>query len=127
MSFSSWEAVTEALFIPLFILGVPLFDMTFAIVRRRRDFASVMQFVADHYDIAVAGSSAGRARQVLGPQAAAPAPQRTQVVTPPPERPASLPDPFGLRRDGGEAVQHLAAWEVRDVKPDVRITLGHDL
>ena len=32
-----------------------------------------------------------------------------------------------VRRDGGEAVQHLAAWEVRDVKPDVRITLGHDL
>jgi type VI secretion system FHA domain protein len=36
-----------------------------------------------------------------------------EEVAPPPERPASLPDPFGLRRDGGETL----SWETEDPKP----------
>ena len=36
-----------------------------------------------------------------------------EEVAPPPERPASLPDPFGLRRDGGEAL----SWEKEEHKP----------
>lgn len=91
------QAFVGVLFVGIAI-GMLASLLTFAIVRRRRDFASVMQFVADHYDIAVAGSSAGKARQVLGPQATASAP-RTQVVAPSPERPAAPQEPprYGQR------------------------------
>ncbi|MEF2255034.1 MULTISPECIES: general stress protein [Microbacterium] len=91
------QAFVGVLFVGIAI-GMLASLLTFAIIRRRRDFASVMQFVADHYDIAVAGSSAGRARQVLGPQAA-PAAPRTQVVAPPAERTATPQEPprYGQR------------------------------
>lgn len=92
------QAFVGVLFVGIAI-GMLASLLTFAIVRRRRDFASVMQFVADHYDIAVAGSSAGRARQVLGPQAVAPAAARTKVIAPPSERPAAPQEPprYGQR------------------------------
>ncbi len=60
-------------------LGMLLSIVTYSFVRRRRDFASVMQVVADHYELMIAASSVQRARQVLGgsaddaPPAAAPA------------------------------------------------------
>lgn len=47
-------------------VGMLLSLITYAIVRRRRDFASVTQFAADHYEITVAPSSLTKARQVLG-------------------------------------------------------------
>ncbi|WP_434970183.1 general stress protein [Microbacterium sp. bgisy207] len=92
------QAFVGVLFVGIAI-GMIASLLTFAIVRRRRDFASVMQFVADHYDIAVAAGSAGKARQILGPQAAAPAAPRTQVVAPQVERrPASQEPPrYGQR------------------------------
>lgn len=52
-------------------LGMLLSLLTFAIVRRRRDFASVMQVVADHYDITVSAESVHRAREILGASTAA--------------------------------------------------------
>ncbi|QPE03708.1 hypothetical protein IT882_10420 [Microbacterium schleiferi] len=92
------QAFVGVLFVGIAI-GMLASLLTFAIVRRRRDYASIMQFVADHYDIAVATGSAGKARQVLGPQAAAPATPRTQVVAPPPERPVAPQEPprYGQR------------------------------
>ena len=59
-------------------LGMLLSLGTYSIVRRRRDFASVMQVTADHYDVCVAAASLAKARGVLGPAGAA----RTVVARP---------------------------------------------
>lgn len=67
-----------ALFLGVMFVGVAigmLFSiMTYGIVRRRRDYASVMQVIADHYDVTVQETSIHRARQIIGgaPQATAP-------------------------------------------------------
>ena len=58
-------------------LGMILSLITYAIVRRRRDFASVTQLAADHYEITVQAASLAKARQLLGSA------QRTEVVRPP--------------------------------------------
>ena len=58
-------------------LGMLLSLVTYAIVRRRRDFASVTQFAADHYEVRVQKSSLPKARLALG--AAQPAPVRAPV------------------------------------------------
>lgn len=47
-------------------LGMLLSLVTYAIVRRRRDFASVTQFAADHYEVTVMAASLSKARQALG-------------------------------------------------------------
>lgn len=47
-------------------LGMLLSIVAYSLVRRRRDFASVTQVVADHYEVTVSGASVQRARQVLG-------------------------------------------------------------
>ncbi len=57
-------------------VGMLMSIIAFAIVRRRRDYASVVQVVADHYEVTVAPSSIHRARQLLGPhRASRPAPE----------------------------------------------------
>lgn len=58
-------------------LGMILSLVTFAIVRRRRDYASVTQLTADHYEVRVQKSSLTKARQVVGP--ARPEPVRPPV------------------------------------------------
>ncbi len=58
-------------------LGMLLSLVTYAIVRRRRDFASVTQFAADHYEVRVQTVSLAKARQVLG--AVRPTPTRAPV------------------------------------------------
>lgn len=58
-------------------LGMLLSLVTYAIVRRRRDFASVTQFAADHYEVRVQAGSLAKARLALG--AAKPAPVRAPV------------------------------------------------
>ncbi|ALX66660.1 hypothetical protein AB663_001969 [Microbacterium sp. XT11] len=58
-------------------LGMLLSLVTYAIVRRRRDFASVTQFAADHYEVTVQPASLAKARQVLGTV------RPTTVVRPP--------------------------------------------
>ncbi|WP_242684525.1 general stress protein [Microbacterium sp. SD291] len=47
-------------------VGMLLSLVTYAIVRRRRDFASVTQFAADHYEVTVKATSLAKARQALG-------------------------------------------------------------
>ncbi|MCP1429450.1 MULTISPECIES: general stress protein [Microbacterium] len=47
-------------------LGMLLSLVTYAIVRRRRDFASVTQFAADHYEVRVQATSLAKARLALG-------------------------------------------------------------
>lgn len=66
------QAFVGVLFVGIAI-GMLLSLVTYSFVRRRRDYASVMQVVADHYEVTVGASSLHRARQILGPQSA-PAP-----------------------------------------------------
>ena len=97
-------------------VGMILSLITYAIVRRRRDFASVTQFAADHYEVTVLPASLAKARQVLGanrvapvrppvnldepprygeritPGAAAPEPAAA-VIPPRPADPAPAPEP----------------------------------
>ena len=58
-------------------LGMLLSLVTYAIVRRRRDFASVTQFAADHYEVTVQPASVAKAKKVLGTAT------QTTVVRPP--------------------------------------------
>lgn len=58
-------------------IGMILSLVTYAIIRRRRDFASVTQLAADHYEVTVLPASLAKAREALG------TPARTQVVRPP--------------------------------------------
>src|SRR6478736_2332540 len=63
------QAFVGVLFVGIAI-GMLLSIITYSFVRRRRDYASVMQVVADHYEVTVTAASIHRARRILGPQAA---------------------------------------------------------
>ncbi len=87
------QAFVGVLFVGIAI-GMLLSIVTYSFVRRRRDFASVMQVVADRYEVTITASSIHRARQILGPQAgpepvpdAAPA----SAPAPAPQRPSDPP------------------------------------
>lgn len=80
-------------------IGMLMSIITYSFVRRRRDFASVMQVVADHYEVTIAAGSVQRARQVLGrpgtfPQdPAAPAPAAAGAPLAPTPTPDADPEP----------------------------------
>ena len=63
-------AATMGAFVGVLLVGVAvgmlLSIVTFTIVRRRRDFASVTQLAADHYDVTVLPASLHKARTALG-------------------------------------------------------------
>lgn len=63
-----------SLFVGVLLVGMALGMLlslgTYSIVRRRRDFASVMQVAADHYDVCVAATSVHKARGIVGPSGA---------------------------------------------------------
>lgn len=64
-------------------IGMLLSLVTFAIVRKRRDYVSVTQVAADHYEITVMPASLAKARQVLGQEKAAPTRQPVDLSEPP--------------------------------------------
>jgi xanthosine utilization system XapX-like protein len=122
------QAFVGVIFVGIAI-GMLLSIITYSFVRRRRDFASVMQVVADHYEVTIASASVQRARQVLGrpgpvPEHATPTPAEVPATAPeepsePPrygERvpPASTPadpadspaDPPEQPDDPGEGAEH---------------------
>ncbi len=77
-------------------IGMLMSIVAYSLVRRRRDFASVMQVAADHYDVTVTASSIHRARELIGsgtvaPPAASPAPGPAPSPAPAPQ-PAPQPD-----------------------------------
>ncbi|WP_040164992.1 general stress protein [Microbacterium gorillae] len=73
-------------------LGMLLSIISYMIIRRRRDFASVMQVIADHYDVTVQASSIHRAREVLGTApVGSVAPPSSQPAAAPVVRPAAPP------------------------------------
>jgi hypothetical protein len=68
--------------------------ISYAMLRRRRDFASVMQVSADHYEVTVLPRSVGKARQSLG--AVTPARPAAPAV---PAPSADEPPRYGVRID----------------------------
>ncbi|MGW9111960.1 general stress protein [Microbacterium sp. NPDC055683] len=109
-------ALPMGAFVGLILLGVAM-GMVFRlanymIVRRRRDFASVMQVTADHYEVAVQRGSVGKARQVLG----------TAPVAPVRVDPADLTEPprFGVRVDPRTGAPVVAEAPVAQKEPVAR-------
>ncbi|MFE5411149.1 general stress protein [Microbacterium sp. NPDC056569] len=95
------QAFVGVLFVGIAI-GMLLSIVAYSFVRRRRDYASVMQVVADHYEVTVTDNSVTRARQVLGPQAAVPpsattAPAATSPGAPVPAAQPAEPPKYGER------------------------------
>jgi len=124
------QAFVGVLFVGI-ALGMLMSIITYSFVRRRRDFASVMQVIADHYDVTVDAASVHKARQVLGagtPPATPPASAPTTsapygVAAPPaPTTPDPLPPPrYGERitppAEEGDAPAQ-APETPRDDRPD---------
>src|SRR5690606_13071763 len=69
-------------------LGMIMTLITYSIVRRRRDFASMTQMLADHYEVRVQAASLAKARQVMGSE---------RAVTTRPSVDLSKPPQFGER------------------------------
>lgn len=116
------QAFVGVLFVGIAI-GMLASLAAFAIVRRRRDFASVMQFVAERYEVAVDAAHAARARQVLGPQAgaAAAAPVAASVpaarpVDEEPPRYGQRITPSAAAPDAGTAPQPDAEAEAEEAE-----------
>lgn len=118
------QAFVGVLFVGIAI-GMLMSIIAYSFVRRRRDFASVMQVVADLYEVTVAASSLHRARQVLGsqpPPESTPAPVDSQEPVEPPrygervapvpgEAPGAIPEGEPGAVEGGEPAGDASAPE----------------
>lgn len=101
------QAFVGVLFLGIAV-GMLLSLISYAMVRRRRDYASVMQVVADHYEVKVAAASVAKARAALGsastasPSPAAPAAAAPHAAEPPRygERAPVEPPRYGERIGG---------------------------
>jgi len=84
-------------------LGMVMSLVTYSIVRRRRDFASMTQMLADHYEVRVQAASLAKARQVLGSE---------RQETPRPTVDLSKPPQFGERLPvpGADAAPQAPAY-----------------
>lgn len=93
-------------------LGMIMSLVTYSIVRRRRDFASVTQMLADHYEVRVQSASLSKAREVMGTgRTAAPRPD-VDLSTPPQygERlPAPGAEPGADVMDSQRSTEHAGA------------------
>ena len=89
-------------------MGMIMSLITYAIVRRRRDFASVSQMLADHYEVRVQAASLAKARQVVGP--VRPATTRPAVdLSEPPRYGERITPGAGAGAAGGSAVPGAGA------------------
>jgi uncharacterized protein YacL len=126
------QAFVGVLFVGIAV-GMLLSLVTYSFVRRRRDFASVVQVTADHYEITVASRSIHRAREILGrgvvvDHSTVTAREAKPQVAEPPAIPTELPDPprYGERvapaadLDGagdGDAPADAGARDAGEVPP----------
>lgn len=90
-------------------LGMILSLISFAIVRRRRDFASVTQLAADHYEVTVKAASLAKARQALGQERPAPVKPPVDLEEPPRygERVARGVDPAAVARPAAAGAHEI--------------------
>lgn len=96
-------------------IGMLMSLVTYALLRRRRDFTSVTQVIADRYEVTVLPRSIHRAREIVGRvvvpvAAAAPAPvdlstppQYGERIDPAPEPSAHPAPPIAAPEPGGQA------------------------
>lgn len=142
------QAFVGVLFVGVAV-GMLLSIITYSFIRRRRDFASVMQVIADHYEVTVGAESLAKARQVLGVAGGAPAPAPVPApsgplppVPPaagerPPLPPDAAPPRYGERVDASSdepprygqriapaGTSEPAAEEPAEGDPDERDTPG---
>lgn len=111
------QAFVGVLFVGIAI-GMLLSIITYSLVRRRRDYASVMQVVADHYEVTVTAASISRARQILGPQSTAESPAQPSPTTPHDDVPE--PPKYGERvtpASPGSAAPEAAAAQPAEPVP----------
>jgi len=87
------QAFVGVLFVGIAV-GMLLSLITYSFVRRRRDYASVVQVTADHYEVTVASRSIHRAREILGRGVVVDHATVTAVeqVRPVPQQPVSGPE-----------------------------------
>jgi hypothetical protein len=113
------QAFVGVIFVGIAI-GMLLSIITYSFVRRRRDFASVMQVVADHYEVSIAAGSVQRARSILGRQG-----------VPEPDAPAATPAASGSTRESDAASEpprygeRVAPAGPREDAGDDRPAKGH--
>jgi len=76
-------------------IGMLMSLITYSVLRRRRDYTSMTQLIADRYEVTVLARSLARARDVLRVPAAAPAPpgEEADLSTPPQYGERILPGP----------------------------------
>ncbi len=90
-------------------IGMLMSIITYSVLRRRRDYTSVTQVIADHYDVTVLPRSIHRARELLGQRTAPATPASVPDLTTPPQYGeridpnAQRPDPAAAAGDGGDA------------------------
>ncbi|GAA3650903.1 hypothetical protein GCM10022202_08180 [Microbacterium marinilacus] len=82
-------------------LGMLFRLISYALLRRRRDFASVMQVSADHYEVTVLPRSLGKARQELGAAARPSAPVPAASLDEPPRYGVRIDPSSGAAQTGG--------------------------
>lgn len=85
-------------------IGMLMSIISYSIIRRRRDFTSVTQVIADHYDVTVLARSLAKAQEILGRRPAPTAAPPVDLTTPPAygERIAPAPQ-YGERVDPAPA------------------------
>lgn len=107
------QAFVGVLFLGI-ALGMLMSIVAYSLVRRRRDYASVMQVVADHYDVTVASASIHKARQAIGSPAPVSQPAPAPLLpsdAPPAEEPAPGDRPRYGERIAPPDVEPAAAGE----------------
>ena len=88
--------------------GMALRLLNYSVVRRRRDFASVMTITADHYEVAVSHAHVATSRRVLGTE-------RTRTVVSQP--PSDEPPKYGIRIDNRPRPERPAEETPADDRP----------
>lgn len=85
-------------------IGMLMSIISYSIIRRRRDFTSVTQVIADHYDVTVLARSFAKAQEIVGRRPAPAAAPPVDLTTPPAygERIAPAPQ-YGERVDPAPA------------------------
>lgn len=87
-------------------LGMLMSIVTYSIVRRRRDYTSITQVLADRYEVTVLPRSIHRAREIVGRTVAPAATHRAPA--PAPEARTSAPPQYGERVDPPQYGERIA-------------------